>query len=342
MAGQAEDRVIGPFRADRSARVKQRRFILFLVFESTPTNAIEFCEALSEVCLESSAIFLDHASEYPVGSDPEAAWLIDLTYWKDSLASDEPGKWITEIVATYVGEAACQVRAIGSLLLSDVVPASIDLLVRGALERSGRVIWVLDNSVFVGTKVRAARAALELGVSYQNYREALHLLGADSVARQDVKDRDVLLRESILKWFAPIRPPNDPCNPKSRPTKDMTRWEAEGQKYPTNTAIAEIAGTRCGLTKEQAAGAYAGLCGYSHPSVVFARENRGVGSLGLPQFEYRANDLQKTVRMAVLTYLEALRHCASYFESGLDRLDQAIEPIHRRIDELAVLSAPDQ
>jgi hypothetical protein len=46
--------------------------------------------------------------------------------------------------------------------------------------------------------------------------------------------------------------------------------------------------------------------------------------------------------MAVLTYLEALRHCASYFESGLDRLDQAIEPIHRRIDELAVLSAPDQ
>jgi hypothetical protein len=122
----------------------------------------------------------------------------------------------------------------------------------------------------------------------------------------------------------------------------MTRWEAEGQKYPTYTAIAEIAGTRCGLTKEQAAGAYAGLCGFSHPSVVFARENRGVGSLGLPQFEYRVNDLQKTVRMAVLTYLEALRHCASYFESGLDRLDQVIEPIHHRVDELEAIAVSEQ
>jgi hypothetical protein len=42
--------------------------------------------------------------------------------------------------------------------------------------------------------------------------------------------------------------------------------------------------------------------------------------------------------MGVLTFLEATRHCASYYESGLDVLDALIAPIHQRVDELGTLA----
>ena len=306
--------------------------------DSTPTNVREFCVAIADVCDQAASLFLQDDGHFSVGGNPDSPWRTDRGHWLDELSSDRPAVWISEITSTYVSESAYQLKALGELLRVGQVTGTLDLLVRAILERAGRVIWVLDTSVGLGTKVRAARAGLEVGVSFQHYREALHDLGLAPEDRVEIKSRDAEVRDLLLSKLATVRPPNDPDDEKSKPTKEMNRWTVEGESYPTFAAIAQLAGTRCGLTAEQARGTYAGLCGYAHPSVVFARENRSLGPLGLPQFEYRASDIEKVSRMGVLTFLEATRHCASYYESGLDVLDALIAPIHQRVDELGGLA----
>jgi hypothetical protein len=228
----------------------------------TPANVGEFCAALADVCDQTASLFLQDDGHFSVGENLDAPWRTDRGYWLDELSSDRPTIWISEITSTHLSESAYQLKALGELL-----------------ERAGRVIWVLDSTVGLGTKVRAARAGLEVGVSFQHYREALHDLGIAPEARLEIKSRDAEVRDLLVNNLATDRPPNDPDDEKSKPTKEMTRWIVEGET-PTFAAIAQRAGMRCGLTAEQARGTYAGLCGYAHPSVVFARENRRLGPLG--------------------------------------------------------------
>lgn len=75
--------------------------------------------------------------------------------------------------------------------------------------------------------------------------------------------------------------------------------------------------------------------------IVFSRENRITTESGGLEFNYRAADLEKLVRMAILTFLEAVKYCARYYATGLDKFDEKVIPIERRLDEITILIPGD-
>ena len=292
----------------------------------------EFVRTQADTCIKAAALFLDGKTMSKHGTDPGALWTTDEEEWVTEFGSSEPSSWLSEIAVGYLGEAAYELKAIAKLLRSRLVVGSLDVLVRAVMERSGRVIWVLDDQPLEGTAFnRAARAALEIGVSSQHYLKTIDDLGATGVerAQADINDRDH--RAKLIKWFSPVRPTG-------RSKDDIRQWQIKGTKSPGFTAIAKFAGERCRITAEQGEGVYGGLSGFSHPSIVFSRESRTPNGSGGIEFNYRAEDIEKLVRMAVLTFLEALKYCARYYGTGIDSLMAKVFEIEHRLDESSVLT----
>ena len=302
-----------------------------------PGDFDEFRAGLVEVCEGAADLFLDGSAKSHFVDKTQDFSKRDQQFWLDAQATDEPPNWINEIAASYLGEAAYELKAIGLLLRTGLVAGTIDLLVRGIVERTGRVMWIMDCEEGIAPNVRGARAGLEMGISHQSYRQALHFLGAKNAAKTTPKADDIKHRELLLKFFRIDRPRNDEGNPKSKPTKDIELWMVDEQTLPSYGFIARLVGTRCGLTEDQAAGVYASLCGYAHPSVVFSREIHGWDTAGVPQIVYRAFDIERLIRIAVVTLTEGVRNAAVYFGANVAELDTKINPILHRLDQLSAM-----
>jgi hypothetical protein len=296
-----------------------------------------FMGNLARICEDAAHLFLRGPAPAEQDSTPAPIWELERLAWLDTLGSEKPAGWVNEITSTYLAEAAHQVLAVGHLLRNGTVTAALDPLVRAAIERAGRVKWILDPGI--ETRERAIRAGIELGVSYQHYREVLARLGADDTTRKSQKKRDSRHRELLESWFQVDRPPRDPCDESSKPTKDMTQWAIEGQSFPTYTEVAQIALGNEQTTHGQAAGSYDGMSGFSHPSVVFSREHRIVDDSGATTFTYQPSDLEKAARFGAFSFLNAVRHWATYYGAEPQALQERVDALGDEMDQISVLSS---
>jgi hypothetical protein len=70
---------------------------------------------------------------------------------------------------------------------------------------------------------------------------------------------------------------------------------------------------------------------------VFAREVRSTDDAGIVRFELRDGDLEKSVRTAVLSFLNAANAAVTYYDSNLGPFQAYTDLIRKRIDEITVL-----
>ena len=93
-----------------------------------------------------------------------------------------------------------------------------------------------------------------------------------------------------------------------------------------------------GIDHDIAAGPYATMAGFTHPSIVFAQEHRSVSPEGSVVHDYRIGDLYKVVRLAILIFADGLlRWIGYYMNNDQERLDQLIH-VAGRLDSMPPIS----
>lgn len=297
----------------------------------------EFRAQLAAICHAAANLVLNPpAQPSEPDADPEPAWAAERRLWAKERGTDVPMDWTAEATSMYLIEVAHQVRAIGDLLVTGSVTASLDPLVRAAVERAGRIRWLLDPTI--DTEERGARAGLEMGVSMQAYRKALDQLGAHKDICTDWKARVGDHRKLLDELFAGIeKKPLDPFDPGSKPSKEFTDWTVVGETYPTYAAAAGYALQTESTTAGQGKATYAGLAGFSHPSVVFAREHYSINNDNGVIYTYQQRDLENSVRQAAFGLLNAFRNWAGYYAAAPELVQQRIDEISDQIGTISVI-----
>lgn len=296
-----------------------------------------FPNQLAEICSKAADLVLDPpARPSDVDGDPKPQWWLEHQLWLDR-GTEEPVKWISETTSTYLIEAAHEVRALGILLDAGVVTAALDPLVRAVVERAGRVKWILAQDVV--PEGRGARAGLEVGVSLAAYRQAAERAGAPSSTCKALTRRLQEHRARLEELFAVERPPSDPCDKASPVSTDMTQWTAGQERYPGYVENAEYALENDNFSRRQGAAWYDHLSGFSHASVAFSRELRGMDPDGVMTFTYTFEDLEKAVRVAALGLLEAARYWMTYYDADPTGFRHRVNAIADELDAISVTGA---
>jgi hypothetical protein len=244
--------------------------------------------------------------------------------------------WVSEATSTYLTEAGHQVRAVGVLVGAEVVATALDPLVRGVLERAGRVKWILAADI--SPEKRGARAGLEWGVSLSAYRRGLDWPGVPTATRKQWQTEVRKHRAKLEALFCVERPPSNPCDLESRPSTEISQWLVAGESYPNYGRNAEYALENDSTTRRQGLAWYDGLCGFSHPSVIFSREHRAVDVDGRVTYTYPYSDLEKSVRVAALGLLDAARHWMAYYGAGPDAFQRRVDALADRLKEISVIA----
>lgn len=297
----------------------------------------EFLVQLAGICWAAADLVLKPVAQpSEPGAHPEAQYVAEGRYWKDRYGTDEPMRWVSEVTSTYVAEAAHQVRAVGVLLATGVATSSLDPLVRAVVERGGRVKWIFDPDI--SPEQRAARAGLEIGASMTAYRMTLERLKADKALWNDWKDRVTTHRERLQEFFPVEKAPLDPCDPKSKLSEDMRVWVVAGEPYPNYGTNAGYALETETTTQAQGKATYDVLSGFSHPSVVFSREHRSVGEGGEVTFTHPYSTLERAARFAAFGLADAFRHWAAYYGAGFEAVEEKIDELGVRMDEISVIN----
>lgn len=300
------------------------------------STIIGFARQLAEICDDAAGLVLrgPRPTNPDEVEDPTALpYEAERRYFLDEFGSDEASAWIGETTSTYLVESAHLCVAIAQLLRAGTVAVAIDPLVRAIIERIGRVVWVLDPEAT--PKERAARAGLEMTVSQQHYRASIDQLADSKAPKREAREELVRLRGLLDEWFDVDRPPVDPFDASSDPTPQIDQWSVESQTYP-NYADATARVVSDG-PRRKAIGSYGGLSGFSHPNVVFSREHRHIDADGAVTYSYPAMDLEKATRFAAFVMLNGARRWAAYFEASKDELQQRIDELGARMDEISVL-----
>lgn len=307
----------------------------------TVSDNADFPSRLAEICFDAADLVLFDLAKLDAQADPNSPWAMDRQSWLRDRATEEPISWLHEAAASYLLEAANQVRAVGTLLLTHVVAAALDPLVRAVFERVARIKWLLD--VTATPEQRGARAGLELGVSLSSYRRALDLDRSviPVSVRTTLRDQVRAHRAKLEELFEVKRPPSG-CNPAELST-DMAEWLVAGESYPNYSDLAKYM-QNPNFTGKQAALAYAGMCGFAHPSVLFSRETRVTGPDGRWTIESQPADLEKYTRLAAMGLLEAALYWTTYFgadpggfvllkDALIDRMDDISISLHGHFAE---------
>jgi hypothetical protein len=298
-----------------------------------------YVDELARICDEAARVFLDGLPAVPPDATPTPFWELDRGDIEASIGSDEPHRWVHEIVSSCLSEAANELLAIGALLRCATVTASLDPLVRAVVERAGLVNWVLDHEATA--RQRAIRSGLEVVVSLQHYRQAMVRLGADNEHRSFLRREQSRLNHLLEDWFEVERPPSDPADESSKPTKDVTLWVIEGECYPSLTKIAELGMGRGHVDAGLAAGSYGVLSGFSHPSLFFGQEHRNVGEDSTVTYTYRYIDLEKLTRLGVLTFMDGVRHWLGYYCANQATAIERTDAIATALDSISIPGEPD-
>jgi hypothetical protein len=303
------------------------------------TDEATFPEQLAQICFEAADLILNPlAVVAPADTDPEPRWAFERRMWREARGTDEPMDWVSLCTSTYLIEAAHQVRAVGVLLQTGAVTASLDPLVRAVVERVGRVKWILDPECHPAR--RGSRAGLEVGVSMTAYRTALERLGADRDICKEWKGKVRAHRKLLEDLFTVEKPPSDPCDPDSKPSEDMSLWVVEGEPYPDYGTNAGHALETESTTHAQGKATYGGLSGFSHPSVIFSREHRTIDGDGGVTYTYLFTDLERSARHVAFGVLDGFRYWTAYYDAAPDAVQARIDDLGDRMDSISVIGDP--
>jgi hypothetical protein len=255
------------------------------------------CESLADVVL------IAGLSPPAPEDDTSVWWVRDRMTFKSELGVTEPSLWVVRTVATYLPEAAHELRAIAALLRSGAITGSLGPLVRAIVERVGVVFWILDVESADGLE-RGWRATLNALVCYKEYRKTLDQLGTERTVRNEVAEKHRQLRARVQGWFAPEVDDVQPT--------DSSLWKRNGSGYPDLTELAAAAMPN-DLDLSVRKGVYAAQCGMTHPNIFVLGETvEPLGARGI-QFVHRAEDVDKEVRAAFVMFMRGVLVCARYF-----------------------------
>jgi hypothetical protein len=252
-----------------------------------------------------------------------AQW--ELEQLRPELGSDLPSKWIAELSDIYLLELVFQLQSLATLIRAERIAATIEVIVRAAVERVARINWVLDVNKAVTPRIRAARAALETLRSLHYYREGFQRLGAKDADTKPMIQELRTSRAFVVDKFKVERPHIDPSDESSKLSEDVTTWVIEDQVFPDFTGFAPWAISGEGISVQVAKGTYDALSSFSHPNFVAAREHRFVDGDRIT-YRHDFDYTERLLRYALIGFVEALKHWITYFnvvqEDAVESLDE--------------------
>jgi len=288
-------------------------------------------DALAALLEEGAGIFLDGIRETGEPSTT-SMWAHDRQVWAETYETEDVAGWVIETAGIYLAETGHLLRAFATLLRSRRIFTTMDLIVRAVIEHVGHVNWILANGIT--SEQRAARAGLEFAVCFYTYRESLYLLGADAEMRSELRSEARAQQRQLERWFGVDRPPDNKCDEHSPQTGDVRRWVVSGETFPGLGESAQYALQPGGIGEMVAKGTYAALSGFSHPNVVFSREQRDIDTGGRVSFRCRSQDIEKAVRMALLSFTECIKQWVRYYEADQERVVALLDDIADRLDSI--------
>jgi hypothetical protein len=228
------------------------------------------------------------------------------------LESALPAQWIAELCNTYLAELSFQLQSLAALLRSGNLAATIEIVIRAAVERVSRINWVLDPDPKVTPRIRAARASLEALRSLHYYRESFSRLGASTAETRRTIEELRTSRSFVASKFQVERPRLDPEDPNSRLTENVTEWVVEGETFPTFIEFAPWAIFGDDIPPDIAKGTYAGLSTFSHPSFTAAREHQFVEN-GRLFYGHDFDYVERLLRFAIIGFIDSIKRWIAYF-----------------------------
>ena len=293
-----------------------------------------FMVTLIEVCREAADLTLHQISPSSMDSLPTPAYVLIKDAIVKECGSSELYTWTNEIIATYLTESAHELNAIASLLEAGTVFASLEPLVRTAVERQGVLAWILDTDLNVGVRPRAIRAGLVYLDSLQRYKRTAEQMGIDGESRKRINADWKRDQDLFDGWFQKEYRNNCGCDPCKSIHNDVSNWVVDGQRLPSYTALTEIALEWHQIDPRFKSVAYAILCGFTHPSVIFSRELKDLSPNGEFIYFHRQKDLLNSVSLAVSCHLEGIRRWAGFMMSDETELVDRTNAIGRKMDDL--------
>ena len=134
---------------------------------------------------------------------------------------------IQHVTGIYLFEAAHELKSLSILLSQRQIAGSLEVVSKAVVERCGRVSWLLDHHSDVSPEQRAARIALEIGVSWQHYREVIQsLYSAGSDASKQATRRFRKIRSDIEESFEVAKEEVPNSTGDLVPSPDIQFWKS--------------------------------------------------------------------------------------------------------------------
>jgi hypothetical protein len=268
---------------------------------------------------------------------PQSRFELDNIEIAATFGSDDPAAWISEATGAYLSEACWELQTLGLLLRNEAVTGSFEVVVRAAVERVGKISWILDHEV--DSYSRARRATFEVAVSYYHYRRAVQDLGAPGSLMNPLKRKVREQREFLEAHFSVDKPLADPADADSGPTQDVAKWVVDGEAFPSFEKLTHFAMKDGGVGYRPSLGTYGALSCFSHPNVVAGWELRREEELSGPfiQYTYPATYLENLMRTAVVGIGNAFSRWLGYHDHDHDRLHAEMQSL---LDRWAALAPP--
>ncbi len=289
---------------------------------------------LAELCHLCREMFYMTANEFhwrPTRGSAAEALATALPSPDPRIATPRPEtghRLITGVVQTYLLTAAGHLGGLSALFRADEVLFTPGMVVRGVIECSARVMWVVGDGSD-GPEDLLARAYLEELLSAEEAKKAAGRLGgrsSDLYRQRDNAYRDV--KAEILARFA------------GTTLDDLGRWTLQGQTLAKPgeavSRMYELLETRAGslVTSKMAEGIYDYLSNVTHPTLYPTRELRDWVSSAdhldetVAVLRVETDFVERETAAAVLAYYNALSYVTSFFgwsTSVHEQLTQAID-----------------
>lgn len=284
-------------------------------------DSLDFVSTLSRALNEHAQLYLTLHSQEKTRSLDESRFEMDQLTLEEPFAKSTLGKLLQFSTSCYLFEAAHELTAIATLLESNRIAGSLELIARAVMERCGRVSWLLDHSPEVTPKIRAARIALEVSVSVQSFRLIAESLLSSSATERKKLAREVReIRKRLSTIFDNVSTAPDEAGQERR-IEDVAfaEWVLDGVTYPSYSELATWAFFTARSNPRGAKGTYRALSASSHPSVL-ASQMHYFHDGDLRTYKYDYQYLRTVTSNSMATFNFALQAYSSYFDFNWEKI----------------------
>jgi hypothetical protein len=239
---------------------------------------------------------------------------------------------LDHVTSIYLFEAAHELKALATLLEANQIAGSMEVLSRAAIERCGRVSWLLDHDPALTPTARSARIALEVSVSWQHYRRIIQSLYPGShEAVKDANTRFKEMRSQIEVIFPAIEKEQlvDDQQGVQLASPEIKSWVLGGISYPEYTELATWAWFGASDDSKSAKATYSMLCAFSHPNIAASREHQFISDNNLT-FRYEVSYINRIVSNSVAAFDKAFQSFTSYFDRNFESVHIGLNSVHDR------------